>query len=132
MMSIAKGSYAERDTIIQRWAIYAALLEPMQEYCPLEALPTFDPDSEIVNVSVSSVSSALLALNPRKASGPDGVPNWALKDYADVLADPVCSILNSLFAEQRLPSQWKYADVTPLSKVKPVTVVSKHIRPIRH
>ena len=95
--------------------INTALLEPIQEYCPLEALPTFDPDSEIVNVSVSNVSSALLALNPRKASGPDGVPNWVLKDYADVLADPVCSILNSSFAEQRLPSQWKYADVTPLS-----------------
>ena len=30
--------------------INTALLEPMQEFCPLEALPTFDPDSEIVNV----------------------------------------------------------------------------------
>ena len=42
----------------------------------------------------------------------------------------MCSILNSSFAEQRLPSQWKYADVTPLPKVKPITVISKHIRPI--
>ena len=41
------------------------------------------------------------------------------------------SILNSSFAEQKLPSQWKYADVTPLPKVKPITVVSKHkLRPI--
>ena len=103
--------------------INTALLEPMQEYCPLEALPPFDPDSEVVNLSVTSVLLALLALNPRKASGPDGVPNWVLKD-------PVCPILNTSFAEQKLPSQWKYADVTPLSKVKPVTVVSKHIRPI--
>ena len=62
--------------------------------------------------------------------GPDGVPNWVLREYADFLADPVCSILNSSFAEQKLPSQWKHADVTPLTKVKPVTVVSKHIRPI--
>ena len=65
--------------------INTALMEPMQEYCPLEALPIFDPDSEIVNVSVSSVSSALQALNPRKVSRPDGVPNWVLKDYADLL-----------------------------------------------
>ena len=102
----------------------------MQEYRPLESLPPFDPDSEVVVLSVPDVSSALLALNPRKASGPDGVPNWVLREYADFLADPVCSILNSSFAEQKLPSQWKHADVTPLTKVKPVTVVSKHIRPI--
>ena len=110
--------------------INTALLEPMQEYRPLESLPPFDPDSEVVVLSVPDVSSALLALNPRKASGPDGVPNWVLREYADFLADPVCSILNSSFAEQKLPSQWKHADVTPLTKVKPVTVVSKHIRPI--
>ena len=58
------------------------------------------------------------------------MPNWVLRKYADFLANPVCSILNSSFAEQKLPSQWKHADVTPLTKVKPVTVVSKHIRPI--
>ncbi|KAL9956157.1 hypothetical protein ACROYT_G037598 [Oculina patagonica] len=55
--------------------------------------------------------------------------NRVLKEYADFLADPVCSILNSSFAEQRLPSQWKYADVTPLPKVKPVTFVLKLITP---
>lgn len=32
--------------------------------------------------------------------------------------------------EQKLPSQWNYADVTPLPKLKPITVASKHIRPI--
>ena len=78
--------------------INTALLEPMQEYYPLDTLPPFDPDTEVVNLSVSSVLSALLSLNPRKASGPDGLPNWVLKDYADFLADPVCSILNSSFA----------------------------------
>ena len=58
------------------------------------------------------------------------MPNWVLREYADFLADPVCSILNSSFAGQKLPSQWKHADVTPLTKGKPVTVLSKHIRPI--
>ena len=62
------------------------------------------------------------SLNPRKASGPDGVSNWILKEFAEILDQPVCSILNSSFAEQRLPPSWKMVDVVPLIKVKPVTV----------
>ena len=77
-----------------------------------------------------SVYSTLLTLNPRKASGPDEVPNWLLKEYSDFLAKPVCNILNSSFDEQALPASWKYANVTPLLKNKPVTVIAKHIRPI--
>ena len=40
------------------------------------------------------------------------------------------SVLNSTFAEQKLPSSWKLTDVVPLVKAKPVTDVSKHLRPI--
>ena len=107
-----------------------ALLEPMQEYRLLDELPPFDDNSEVPPLSVSSVYSALLVPNPRKASGPDGVPNWLLREYADFVAGPVAAILNSSFAEHRLPAFWKYADPTPLPKEKPVTIVSKHIRPI--
>ena len=32
--------------------------------------------------------------------------------------------------EQALPASWKYANITPLSKTKPVTIIAKHIRPI--
>ena len=110
--------------------INTALLEPMQEYQSLDSLPPVDNDSEVLTLDESSDYSALVRLNPRKASGPDGVPNWLLKDYAEFLANPVCVILNSSFAEQSLPLSWKYANVTPLPKTKPVTVITKHIRPI--
>ena len=86
-------------------------------------------DSELLIVSPSEVCNALLGLIPRKAGGPDGI-NWLLRDYADFLTSPVCDILNASFAEQRLPRSWKDADVTPLIKVKPVTTIAKHIRPI--
>ena len=42
----------------------------------------------------------------------------------------MCDILNSSFAEQKLPRPWKDANVSPLMKVKPVTIINKHIRPI--
>ncbi|CAB4003563.1 Hypothetical predicted protein, partial [Paramuricea clavata] len=38
--------------------------------------------------------------------------------------------LLSSFDEQALPASWKYANVTPLPKTKPVTIIAKHIRPI--
>ena len=110
--------------------INSALLEPMQDYTPLSCLPPLVDDSELLIVSPSEVCNALLGLNPRKAGGPDGINNWLLRDYADFLTSPVCDILNASFAEQKLPRSWKDADVTPLMKVKPVTTIAKHIRPI--
>ena len=39
-------------------------------------------------------------------------------------------ILSASFKEQRLPSIWKLADVTPLPKQKPVKEIKKDLRPI--
>ena len=95
--------------------INSVLLEPVQEYQPLYRLPAVDSDSEVPTLDdVSLVQSALSRLNLRKACGPDGVPNWILKDFAEILANPVCAILNSSFAEQTLPSSWKHANVITL------------------
>ena len=47
--------------------INTALLEPMQEYQSLDSLPPVDNDSEVLTLDESSVHSALVRLNPRKA-----------------------------------------------------------------
>ncbi|XP_066020680.1 uncharacterized protein [Pocillopora verrucosa] len=70
------------------------------------------------------------AIKPRKAAGPEFVPNWLLREYAEVLVEPVTAILNSSYKEQKLPSLWKLADVVPLPKQKPVEDLSKYLRPI--
>ena len=46
------------------------------------------------------------------------------------LAYPITKVLNASFKEQRLPSTWKLADVTPIPKRKPVKDVKKDLRPI--
>ena len=43
---------------------------------------------------------------------------------------PITKVLNASFKEQRLPSMWKLADVTPIPKRKPVKDVKKDLRPI--
>ena len=89
----------------------------MQEDQSLDSFPPVDNDSEVLTLNESSVHSALVRLNLRKASGPDGVPNWRLlKDYAEFLANPVCVILNSSFAEQSLPLEVRQCNTTTKDK----------------
>ena len=76
--------------------INSAFVEPMQEYQPLQDNPFTDtiigPDYEFTNITEFSTYNILKKLNTRKASGPDGISNWILKDYAEILAKPVCSV----------------------------------------
>jgi len=112
--------------------INQAFLEPLEEYCleqPLTKFPT-TIDSKLREVSELRVMKLLATLNPSKACGPDEIPNWLLKEYAELLAVPVSKIINSSFKEQRLPKIWKFANISPLPKVKPVEDLKKHLRPI--
>ena len=56
--------------------------------------------------------------------------NWCLKEYAELLYQPITDILNSSYKEQKLLSVWKHADVTALPKVKQVVDPKKELRPI--
>ena len=110
--------------------INSALLASMEIFQPVEAVAPYKDDPYVFTLSEPAVLAALKQLNPRKAAGPDCVPNWLLREYAKVLAEPVTAILNSSYKEQRLPSPSKLADVFPLPKQKPVEDLSKQLRPI--
>lgn len=106
-------------------------LAPMNSFTPLS--PSVPPDVPPVNlpsVTEYCVFKKLASLSPHKASGPDNVPAWLLKENADILAPVVTDILNSSYSEGRLPSSWKHADITPIPKQTPVHNINKHLRPI--
>lgn len=108
-------------------------MEPLQSYEPLESTPVSLPleeNQEFLDLPSQRVYNNLKYLNKHKALGPDGTLNWLLKEYAELLAQPVGVILNSSFMEQKLPSVWKFVDITPLSKVKQVLDPKKELRPI--
>ena len=111
-----------------------AYLDPMQEYQPLiDNLVPVDrtnPENEIFEVTELTVCNVRRKLNSRTASGPDELPNWLLKNYAEILSSTISSILNSSYQEQKLPPVWKYANVVPIPKTKPINEISKNIRPI--
>ena len=123
-----------------------ALLKPLRQFQPLNREPGVYPlpleDNPVfLEVTPERVYGNLSHVNKHKAPGPDGLSNWFLKEYAELLDQPIADILNSSYKEQKLPSVWKHADVDPkkelrsisltasLSKVAEDFVVSDFIRP---
>ena len=109
-------------------------LSPMQDFTPLSAesfqlLQDHSTKQPFV-ISTHAVYLQLLSINLRKASGPNGVPAWLLKENADLLSDTISDIINSSFAERRLPPSWKSSDTVPIPKQKPIKDVNKHLLPI--
>ena len=105
-----------------------------------EHLPRLDEHDDIFTVNEElpdayciSVDETLLALQrvkTNKATGPDNIPAWVLKDHANILAAPLTAIFNSSLREGVIPIEWKTANVIPIPKTKPMMSVETDIRPI--
>ncbi len=81
-------------------------------------------------ISVTQVEKQLLKVNPRKASEPDKIPGWILKDFASVLGASICAIYNSSIRSGVLPQMWRSADIAPLPKINPPKAIESDLRPI--
>jgi hypothetical protein len=131
--SFLKHIDAGRNSSLENLAniVNNTFLAPMDLFTPLA--PSWPPDVHPDNspsVTEYCVFEKLALLNPHKASGPDNVPAWLLKENADILAPVMTDILNSSYSEAQLPSSWKQADITPIPKSTPVYDINKHLRPI--
>ncbi len=81
-------------------------LGPMLNQPPLNDVAVISENGTPIVVSVEEVLSHLQHIGSGKSSGPDNLPNWLLKSFADLLAEPVTVILNASFWEERLPAVW--------------------------
>ena len=98
-----------------------AFLAPMNSFTPLDpGISVAAQYTDTPTVADFCVLKKLIALNPAKASGPDGVPAWLLKENADLLAPVVTDILNCSYLEARLPQSWKLANTLPLFLSRPL------------
>ena len=99
----------------------------------LSSHPIFDADEPLPAEFIISVTDAEVALEKvkvNKATGPDNIPPWVLKDFSHLLAALATAIFNSSLREGILPKLWKSATVIPLSKKHPPDTVENDIRPI--
>ena len=111
--------------------INQAFVSVMDGYSPLTESVCVDTNGDQpITVTENSVRRKLRKISCARAGGPDDLPNWVLREFADILAAPVADILNSSFSECKVPRAWKIADVPPLPKAPTVNDINKDLRPI--
>ena len=81
-------------------------------------------------IETAETERALLKLKTGKATGPDAIPVWVLKDFAHILSGPLTAIFNSSLRQGVVPSSWKSSYVVPLPKQRPPKSIAKDLRPI--
>ena len=114
-------------------AINNAFLEPMQEFDPFnpnDDQTTSMSDQPLDITTLWETYNKLKLLSTSKAPGPDDVPNFVYKEYAEILACPISSLINCSLRHQFLPSLWKLDNIIPIPKEKVVCDINKHLRPI--
>ncbi|CAB4019270.1 Hypothetical predicted protein [Paramuricea clavata] len=80
--------------------------------------------------SIGQVKTALKQLNPKKATGSDGIPAWVLKRYCEELAPIVHDIICASIKECEYPTAYKHALVIPVPKVNPPRDIENDFRQI--
>ena len=111
--------------------IMKAFVSVMDNYTPLseDVCVLTDHDEPIV-VDEESIAKKLRQINISRAGGPDGIPNWVLKTFSDILSLAITNIINASFRESKVPRVWKLANVTPLPKTVAIEDFNKDLRPI--
>ena len=81
-------------------------------------------------IEPDAVERRLSKINIHKSPGPDGLPNWLLRDMASFLANPICAIFNASVKQSIVPQIWKQANIIAVPKVKPPVSIETDLRPI--
>lgn len=90
---------------------------------PITLLPT---DALTFSLNTEEVRMAFLAVNPRKAAGPDGIPGRVLRDCANQLAEVFTSIFNLSLSTCAIPKCLKSATNVPIPKKSDVSSLNDY------
>ena len=111
--------------------INRAFVGVMDDFSPLsDDVYVQMENDESISVTELCVMTKIKGIKASRASDPDGLPNWVLKEYAELFAAPVAEILNTSFKECMLPNVWKLADAPPLHKSSGISDFNKDLRPL--
>ena len=67
-------------------------------------------------INPAGVASLLMGLGPFKATGPDDIPAYLLKETANQLAPSLKQVFKASLYQSKLPSNWKTAHIVPAHK----------------
>ena len=69
-----------------------------------------------INITPELVKKHVLKLKRNKSPGPDNIGSSLLLDICDYITEPLSIIFNMSLQLKQVPSDWKYANVTPIFK----------------
>jgi len=119
----------DESTLVDK--INKAFVRVMEDYSPVtECVCVVIIGDKPISVTDHSVARKLREISCARAGGPDDLPNWVLKEYADILAASIAEILITSFSECKVPRASKIADVSPLPKAPTISDINKDLRPI--
>ena len=87
------------------------------------------------------IVSLLKNINTKKASGPDGISCWVMKEAGEEIAPFLQFIFNQSLTTGQVPGDWKCANVTPVlkkgskkeaSNYRPVSLTSVPCKILEH
>ena len=85
----------------------------------------FDINEELQDqyvISVCTTFKALESVKANKATGPDNIPEWVLRNYANVLAPPLTAIFNKFIKRRCTPYGMENGQCNTVAKNKPPCV----------
>ena len=68
-------------------------------------------------ITIDDVDAALKRMKPKRAIGPDGIPQYIYKACSELLTAPLTHIFNLVIKTSKLPHAWEVSAVTPIHKV---------------
>ena len=80
--------------------------------------------------SIGQVKNVLKQLNARKATGADNIPAWVFKRFAEELAAVTHDIITASIVQNKYPTMYKHALVSPVPKVHPPEKIESDFRQI--
>jgi len=104
-------------------------LSAHQQPCARLTLTRFKPQLRLHSntpnfvIDPVDIDARLARIKIHKAPGPDGIPNWLLRDFSSLLCQPLAAIFNASIREGYFPPIWKSAEVVLIPKARPPTRV---------
>ena len=69
-----------------------------------------------ISITKREIKDEMKNLDKWKATGPDEISNWVLKECAEELSKPLQIIFKKSVSNGKLPEIWKKANIVPLYK----------------
>ena len=131
--SCEASSHVEKATLLNQVLScnfnYDVQLLTVSNSCQFASDPLSSVSEDII-FTESDVFHLLCAVDPTKASDPDGISGYMLKGTAESIAYSLAYLFNMSIKFGKVPTAWKVSSIVPIPKMTNSTDNPVHYRPI--